>query len=96
MSLLREGDNERREEFARTMLGKMETHPHFIDPVKLKNHIGMSCLQLRNDFFLKQLEKIGLTESVFFEIPVVWTMTVSIINPHHMLTFGEVLSSCPV
>ena len=30
VSLLREGVKEQREEFARTMLGKMETDPHFI------------------------------------------------------------------
>ena len=33
MSILREGDNERREKFARTKLGKMETDPHFIDSI---------------------------------------------------------------
>ena len=33
MSFLREGDNERRDEFARTMLGKMDTDPHFIDSI---------------------------------------------------------------
>ena len=34
-SFFREGDNERREEFDRdrTMLGKMETNPHFLDSI---------------------------------------------------------------
>ena len=32
MSLLREGDNERREKFARTMLGKMETTLTSLNP----------------------------------------------------------------
>ena len=32
MSFLREGDYGRREKFAKTMLGKMETEPHVLDP----------------------------------------------------------------
>ena len=39
MSLLREGDNERREEFGRTMLGNMETYTHFIDK-RLLRRVG--------------------------------------------------------
>ena len=48
VSLLRKGDNERREEFARTMLGKMDTDPHFIDSMKNFNWlIALFHLALR-------------------------------------------------
>ena len=66
--------------------------PVSLGPFKLKNHIGVSYLVLRSDFFLTQSEKIGLADSVFFE--KLWTMTVSIKSPHLALTFGEVLSTC--
>ena len=60
------------------------------DVYSFKIKIGVSCLQIRNDFFLRQSGKFFLADSIFFE--KLWTMTVSIKSPHHTLAFGEVLS----
>ena len=92
MSFLREGDNERCIELARTMLGKMETDPHFIDSICFSvapssSKITLRCLACSLGMTFSWSSWRKLVWQTVSSSKKVWTY-VSIKSPHYKLTFN--------